>query len=167
MAELLRDRRGRGGRADRLAVRGVEFDHADPEVEHGSSAGRAFSTPTILHFCAVLTLAGILSAPWERIGPAALSWGALGAGGLVYTSMVIRRIRAQKAYRPELEDWLFHAALPMVGYLALAVLAVAARSRVQEALFGVGAAALLLLLCGIHNAWDAVTYHVFSPSERA
>jgi hypothetical protein len=29
-------------------------------------------------------------------------------------------------------------------------------------LFGVGGAALLLLLVGIHNAWDAVTYHVFT-----
>jgi hypothetical protein len=31
----------------------------------------------------------------------------------------------------------------------------------REALFGVGAAALLLLFIGIHNAWDAVFYHVF------
>jgi hypothetical protein len=28
-------------------------------------------------------------------------------------------------------------------------------------LFGVGAAALLLLFTGIHNTWDAVTYHIF------
>jgi hypothetical protein len=32
-------------------------------------------------------------------------------------------------------------------------------------LFGVGAAALLLLFVGIHNAWDAVTYHVFVNRE--
>ena len=31
----------------------------------------------------------------------------------------------------------------------------------HEALFGVGAAALLLLFIGIPNAWDGVTYHVF------
>ena len=28
-------------------------------------------------------------------------------------------------------------------------------------MFGVAAAALLLLFVGIHNAWDAITYHVF------
>jgi hypothetical protein len=28
-------------------------------------------------------------------------------------------------------------------------------------MFGVAAAALLLLFVGIHNAWDAVTYHIF------
>jgi hypothetical protein len=32
-------------------------------------------------------------------------------------------------------------------------------------LFAVGAAALLLLFVGIHNAWDAVTYHVFVNRE--
>jgi hypothetical protein len=42
----------------------------------------------------------------------------------------------------------------------LAVSAYAARSHLREALFGVGAAVLLLFV-GIHNAWDAVTYHVF------
>jgi hypothetical protein len=26
--------------------------------------------------------------------------------------------------------------------------------------FGVGAAALLLLFTGIHNAWDSVAYHI-------
>jgi len=30
----------------------------------------------------------------------------------------------------------------------------------RDALFGVGAAALLLLFTGIHNAWDTVTYLV-------
>ncbi|MGB8633308.1 MAG: hypothetical protein WCD69_28700, partial [Xanthobacteraceae bacterium] len=35
------------------------------------------------------------------------------------------------------------------------------RPNVRESLFGVGAAALLLLFIGIHNAWDAIVYHVF------
>jgi hypothetical protein len=70
-------------------------------------------------------------------------------------------MRAQAAYRPQFEDWLFHVLLPFAAYLMLAASAYAARFRLCEALFGVGAAALLLLFSGIHNAWDAVTYHVF------
>jgi hypothetical protein len=31
----------------------------------------------------------------------------------------------------------------------------------ELALFGVGGAALLLLFIGIHNAWDAVAFHVY------
>lgn len=38
----------------------------------------------------------------------------------------------------------------------------AVRSHVREALFAVGAAALLLLFIGLHNAWGAVTHHVSS-----
>ena len=33
-------------------------------------------------------------------------------------------------------------------------------------LFVVAAAALLLLFTGIHNAWDAVTYHVYFQRHR-
>jgi hypothetical protein len=33
-------------------------------------------------------------------------------------------------------------------------------------MFAVAAAALLLLFVGIHNAWDAVTYHVFVLTPR-
>jgi hypothetical protein len=43
----------------------------------------------------------------------------------------------------------------------LALSAFEAPYHTRAALFGVGAAALLLLFIGIHNAWDAVTYHVF------
>jgi hypothetical protein len=43
----------------------------------------------------------------------------------------------------------------------LALSALAAASYMHEALFDVAAAALLLLFIGIHNAWDAVSYHVF------
>jgi len=43
----------------------------------------------------------------------------------------------------------------------LAVSAYAASVHLRKAQFGVGVAVLLLLFVGIHNAWDAITYHVF------
>jgi len=43
----------------------------------------------------------------------------------------------------------------------LSLSALAAPFHAREALFGVGAAALLLLFVGIHNASDSVFYHVF------
>lgn len=129
-----------------------------------AQAGNAFSTPTIVHFATVLGLSGLLCAPWDGLAAASLLWGLVGAGGLVYVVIVIRRMRAQSTYRPELEDWLFHVLLPFAAYCILAVSAVAARFRPREALFGAAAAALLLLFTGIHNAWDAVTYHVFVKS---
>lgn len=120
----------------------------------------AFATPAIVHFAAVLALSGILCAPWDGVGVAASLWGLLGAGGIVYVVTTFRRIRGQAVYRPVFEDWLFHILLPFAAYLILAGAAYAANIRLREALFGVGAAALLLLFSSIHNAWDAVTYHV-------
>jgi len=69
------------------------------------------------------------------------------------------------AYKPVFEDWLFHVLLPFAAYTALAVAAFAAGSHLRTALFAIGAAALLLLFVGIHNAWDAVTYHVFEKAK--
>ena len=51
--------------------------------------------------------------------------------------------------------------LPLAAYAMLALCAVAAPLHERAALFGVGAAALLLLFSGIHNAWDIVAYYVF------
>jgi hypothetical protein len=50
--------------------------------------------------------------------------------------------------------------LPIAAYALLALSAVAALSFTREALFGVGAATLLLLFIGIRNAWDSIAYHV-------
>jgi hypothetical protein len=131
-----------------------------------AQASNAFATPTVVHFSAVLWLSAVASAPWRgTIGPEIL-WGILGLVGTVYEIVVVRRMRAQPLYQPEFEDWLFHALLPLAAYLTLAASACIRRLHFSWALFAVGAAALLLLFIGIHNAWDAVTYHVYF-SRRA
>jgi hypothetical protein len=131
-------------------------------------AGEAFSTPAVVHFGTVLLLSAVLSAPWSGIAPAAVLWSLGGLAGVLYSVIVARRMRAQTLYRPVFEDGLFHVLLPRAAYAMLAVVACAIRSHAREALFGVGAAALRLLFIGIHNAWDAVTYHVFrrKPLEQ-
>jgi hypothetical protein len=88
-------------------------------------------------------------------------WGLLGLAGTTYSVLVAWRVRRQTVYRPVLEDWSFHVLLPLVAYATLALTALAAPLHVRGALFGVGAAALLLLFIGIHNAWDTVSYYVF------
>jgi hypothetical protein len=140
---------------------------ADMPLREGSeTAGSAFGTPTVIHFGAVLLLAGLLTAPWEGIAPIAVLWGIVGFSGLVYMAITTRRMRSQTAYRPEFEDWLFHSLLPFVAYGILSAAAFAVSVHVRGSLFAVGAAALLLLFIGIHNAWDAVTYHVFVQRKK-
>jgi len=79
----------------------------------------------------------------------------------VYAVLVARRLRVQNIYQPVFEDWLFHVLLPFAAYAILAGSAFVAHSHSRPAQFFVGASTLLLLFVGIHNAWDAVTYHVF------
>jgi hypothetical protein len=127
-------------------------------------AGEAFATPTILHFGTALGLAGVLSAPWEGVGAPLAICCFIGVIGTVYAIVVARRMRKQKAYQPVFEDWLFHSVLPIAAYIALALAGYAGRFDVRDALFGIGGASLVLLFVGIHNAWDAVTYHVFTKT---
>jgi ABC-type transport system involved in multi-copper enzyme maturation permease subunit len=137
-----------------------------PIVRDVERASSAFGTPTIVHFGAVLMLSTVISAPWRGIAAPAVLWGMLGLVGVMYALIVARRMRLQTAYSPQFEDRLFHVLLPFAAYATLLGSACAARSHVGGALFGVGAAALLLLFIGIHNAWDAVTYHVFAGKKR-
>jgi hypothetical protein len=123
-----------------------------------SSTTRAFGTPTIVHFCAVLLVSAILSAPWPALSSAAFGLGACGAAGCAYAVRVVRHARRQTVYSPVLEDWIFHCALPLTAYAAILAAAVLLRRNPSPSLFVAGGAALLLLFVGIHNAWDAVTY---------
>lgn len=133
-----------------------------PAGRRDERAGGAFATPTIVHFGAVLFLSALASCPWDGLDVAAAVWGVLGACGLMYVGVVAWRMRTQTAYQPVFEDRLFHVAIPRISYAVVTASAVVAYSRPRPALFLMAGAALLLLAVGIHNTWDAVTFHVFS-----
>jgi hypothetical protein len=126
----------------------------------------AFGTPTIVHFCAVLLVSAVLSMPWREVSHAAIVTATCGALGVGYTLIVIRRARRTRNYRPEMEDWIWHAVLPLIGYVTLLISGVAIRFNHVPAFFGIAAFALLLLFVGIHNAWDSVTYMAVKSLQR-
>jgi hypothetical protein len=128
---------------------------------------QAFGTPTVVHFCAVLLQAAILTAPWPTTTGVRVALGLHGASGVVYMVVVMRRARQQTGYEPYFEDWLFHGVLPFVAYAGV-VTAASLLSRWQTpVLFVIGGTALLLLFVGIHNAWDTVTYILVMRWERS
>jgi hypothetical protein len=125
----------------------------------------AFSTPTVVHFGAVLLVAGLVCAPWHALSPVAALLAIAGLAGLLYSTSITLRMRRQTAYHPAFEDWLCHSVLPLIAYGAL--IASAGLLLINhEALFGVAGATAMLLFIGIHNAWDAAAYHVFERSRR-
>jgi hypothetical protein len=133
-----------------------------PVGEGGSQASSAFSTPTVVHFTVVLLLSGAGTAPWHRTAPLAVLWCTLGLAGIGYAITIVWKLSSQTVYTPEAEDWLFHAVLPFVAYGVLAASSIYERADLHRALFAIAGATLLLLIIGIHNAWDAATYHVFT-----
>jgi hypothetical protein len=133
---------------------------ADRPSRYAAEAGGAFATPTIVHFTVTLFLSALVRVPWHSTGPLMWVLLAIGVGGGAYLIAVLLRMRRQRAYRPEFEDWLFHLLLPLAAYLTFGFAATVISTRLREGLLVVAAAVLLLLLAGIHNAWDAVSYHV-------
>src|SRR5262249_29193332 len=128
-------------------------------VRPGLSSGGlgAYNTPTVVHFAAVLLACATLSAPWPALAPVALLLGLGGLAGTAYIAVVARRLARWEVYTPVAEDWAFHAVLPLAAYAALVVPALLLPGSSTWALFAIGAALLLLVVIGIHNAWDLVT----------
>lgn len=118
----------------------------------------AFGTPTVVHFCLCLFVSAALSAPWLSVAPVTGLLLACGFVGLLYTLIVLRRARRQKGYQPVMEDWFWHAILPLIAYCTLIGAAIGAPFGPRKALFLVAGVTLLLIFIGIHNAWDTVAY---------
>lgn len=120
----------------------------------------AFGTSTVVHLIGALLVSAIMSVPWPSLFPVSIALATSSLCGLAYSAVVIRRARRQTYYRPDWTDWLWYALLPCSVYAALMVTALFLRKISPVALFLIGAAAFILLLIGIHNAWDTVTHIV-------
>jgi hypothetical protein len=118
----------------------------------------AFGTPTVVHFCFVLLLGAVISAPWRDLGSVAIVLGLTALAGILYVAIVTRRAKRQTGYEPVLEDWIWHSVVPMAGYVSVAVASILLVPHPTTALFMIAAASLALLFDGIHNAWDTVTF---------
>jgi hypothetical protein len=134
-------------------------------VSRRSEPIAAFSAPSVVHFCAALFIAAMLCAPWQALWNASLLLGLCGLAGMTYVAIVARRVGRQTDYTPVLEDWVFHTVLPLLSYTALVFAAFLLPGTPAPALFVIGAATVLLLFVGIHNAWDNVTYLVIRRSQ--
>src|SRR5690242_7661564 len=127
---------------------------------------RAFGTPNVVHFCAVLLDAVILSAPWRNVSGAAIAVASFAAIGVAYTPFVLRRALRQNEYEPVLEDWIWHVLLPFAAYVILLIGGACLPRDPPFWLFLIGGASVLLLFVGIHNAWDSVTYLATKHGRR-
>jgi len=131
------------------------------DVMRGAQPGGlgAFVTPTIVHFCGVLSLAAFLSIPHQRVVTLSAGLAVAGVAGLLYGKIIAGHMSAHTGkYIPVREDWVFNVILPTTAYALLLVMAIVIWYYPAEALWGVAVATLGLLLIGIRNAWDIAVY---------
>lgn len=133
-------------------------------TEGAGAAVRAFGSPTIVHLTAVLALSAIIMMPRHTRSSLGTVVLVAAAGLLAYVGWVFGKAREQDIYQPDLEDWIWHYCLPALAYLSLLGAGAWVWSAPSKALYAVAASVLLLLVVGIHNAWDAAVYVVITRS---
>jgi hypothetical protein len=135
-------------------------------VSSPQSGVRVFSTPNVLHFGAALLIAALLSAPWPALWPAGLLVGLTGLGGVSYVFIVLWEVRHRLSnYHLVFSDWLWYILLPLIAYTAILVGGILLPISAALALFVIAAGTLLLVIMGIRNAWDVVTYMVIEAPQ--
>ncbi len=125
----------------------------------------AFSTPTVVHLSAVIVISAVLSVPWQDPRPLAVCLLASALAGIIYAAVIVRRFRRSRPYRPDREDWAWHGVTPSVAYLTLGFGALLFAGAPTLSLYLLSAAILLLMVTGIHNAWDMVAYTSTVPTR--
>jgi hypothetical protein len=128
-----------------------------------------FSTPTVLHFCAALFVAAIVSAPWRSLTWVGGLIAAFGAYGTIFSIYVMTRTSRLSEYRADLEDWTWFVILPLLAYIAVLSAGLGLLWKPAQSLFVLGGATVLLIFIGIRNAWDVVTFLAVNgePSGKA
>jgi hypothetical protein len=118
---------------------------------------RAFVTPTIVFFTTALIVPALMLAP--HLTPISLGvlLGLVGFGGLVYLFWV-RGHEHWRAQQLDGEDWVFYIGLPFVAYVLLFAAAVAIAFTAPLGVAVLALTMVLLLIVGIHNAWDIVIW---------
>jgi|SRR6185312_2670830 len=123
---------------------------------------QVYMTPTVFHFAIVLSISALTGVP-HLPGRAAAGLIGLAAGlGFIYAANVWRMMRRRAMPAPadpaHWTDVWCYAVWPGVIYLAMAGAAAALATGETWATDAVGAVTLALILLGIRNAWDLVTY---------
>jgi hypothetical protein len=138
-------------------------DRSTPSTERGLSA---FTTPSIFHFVLVMAIAALVTMPRRGLVSLGVLLGVCAIVGGTVTFTAIRRIMTFEQYAPVAEDWIFHGVAPGICYAGLLAAAIALRAETEFALYLIASATLLLLLIGIHNAWDVALYSATNMPRR-
>jgi hypothetical protein len=125
-----------------------------------SNGLKVFITPTIVHFTVVLAFSAFLSMPHHTPLSLCLSLVVAGILGLIYIGTIATSIgRIASTYVPVHEDWIWNVILPAVAYGTWVAAGFFIWHSPQASLYAVATVLVLLMLIGIHNAWDIAAWN--------
>jgi hypothetical protein len=131
-------------------------------------AAGIYMTPTIVTFGIVLAISAIAMAPELPLVPRGVAFGLFALSGLAASLRgCIGIVRLRKAPQPPhwSDHWCYGVA-PVAMYLGLtSVIAATFWGRSSWAPYALGGLLLSLLLLGIRNAWDLVTWMTPGPTD--
>jgi hypothetical protein len=122
---------------------------------------KVYMTPTVFHFAVVVVISGMALTPELPEHAVALVVGVPALAGLAYAGVIGVRIGRGAVVPDEEPHWSdvwYYGVAPAATYVALVATAVGVWTAVSWATYAVGWALMVLLLIGIRNAWDLVTY---------
>ena len=119
-----------------------------------------YLTPTVLHFAVVLTISALAVAPRLATGGRAVVVGVAALIGLGNAIWACRGMayRTPGAEPPHWSDFWLYGAAPTALYAGLLAAAVVLAARVDWAVHALAAVLIALLLLGIRNGWDLITW---------
>jgi hypothetical protein len=139
-------------------------------TERNREAMRAFISPTVVHFTAVLLICIGAAIPSQTWATSALLLALGGVAGVIYSARLWVHLFIHHTFVVDVIDRLFYALIPIVGYLLVVGSAVLLFERSQWGLEALALALLTLLLAGIRNAWDMTMWIVIrvpvAPVEK-
>ena len=125
-----------------------------------------YMTPTAIHFGVVLASSAVALAPRLPTSLAALLFAISALAGLGNAIWACIGIRAgfPGGEPPHWTDFWFYGALPALMYVVLLGTSLALWLRMDWAPLAAGGCLLVLLLLGIRDAWDLVTW--MAPRQK-
>jgi len=131
------------------------------------TANKIYMTPTVIHFGVVLTTSAVALAPRVPASAAAVLFGLSALIGLANAVRACIGIRVGLPGQepPHWTDFYFYGVLPAVVYLGLLAASAALWALVEWAAYATALCLLALLLVGIRDAWDLITW--IAPRQKA
>jgi hypothetical protein len=127
---------------------------------------RVFLSASVIHFSTILVACLIVLAPeqsWLSLG---LMIAGCGVFGLAYYGLTWRdMVRDELIKNVDLEDRIWYAVLPVVGYLFETASGVTLAMRLTLGCTALALSVGMLLVVGIHNAWDITVWSITRRRE--